>query len=143
MMASVNKVILVGNLGADPLIRYMADGTATASINLATTDNWKAKDTGEKKSHTEWHRIVSFGRQAEIIGEYLSKGSQIYVEGRLRTRKWTDKDNIERYTTEVVAEKIQMLSSKQGNSANGNQSKSDQAGSAGGFDQMDDDIPFS
>lgn len=107
-MASVNKVILVGNLGRDPEIRYMPSGDAMANLNIATTDTWKDKE-GEKQEKTEWHRVVMFGKQAEIAGEYLKKGSQVYIEGRLQTRKWTDKSNIERYTTEIVADRMQML----------------------------------
>lgn len=142
-MASVNKVILVGHLGADPTIRYMPDGTATASISLATTEAWKDKNTGDKKSHTEWHRIVSFGKQAEIIGEYLKKGAQIYIEGKLRTRKWTDKDNIERYTTEIVAEKMQMLGKKGDSTTENNNTAATAATAAPGeHDPFDDDIPF-
>lgn len=109
-MASLNKVSLIGNLGADPETRYMPDGTQTAICNLATTDVWKDKETGEKKEKTEWHRVIFFNGLAKIAGEYLKKGSQIYIEGKLRTRKWTDKrDGIERYTTEVVAGEMQML----------------------------------
>lgn len=103
-MASLNKVMLIGNLGRDPEIRYMPSGDAIATLNLATTDTWKDKG-GEKQERTEWHRIIMFGKQAEIAGEYLKKGSQIYIEGRLQTRKWTDKSNVERYTTEIVADR--------------------------------------
>ena len=111
-MASVNKVILVGNLGKDPETRYAPSGDAITNITLATTDSWKDKSTGEKKEATEWHRVVFFGRLAEIAGEYLKKGSQVYVEGRLRTRKWQDKDGQDRYTTEIVADAMQMLGSR-------------------------------
>ncbi|HOX89644.1 MAG TPA: single-stranded DNA-binding protein [Burkholderiaceae bacterium] len=113
-MASVNKVILVGNLGKDPETRYTADGAAITNITLATTDSWKDKATGERKEQTEWHRVAFFGRLAEIAGEYLKKGRSVYVEGRLRTRKWQDKEGQDRYTTEVVADVMQMLGSREG-----------------------------
>ncbi len=113
-MASVNKVILIGNLGRDPETRYTADGAAITNIAIATSDRWKDKTTGEMKEATEWHRVVFFGRQAEIAGEYLKKGRPVYVEGRLRTRKWQDKDGNDKYTTEVVAENMQMLGSREG-----------------------------
>src|SRR5499426_2173383 len=112
-MASVNKVILVGNLGRDPETRYTTGGDAVTNIRLATTDTWKDKN-GEKQERTEWHNIVFYGRQAEIAGEYLKKGRQIYVEGRLQTRKWQDKEGQDRYTTEIVANVMQMLGSRQG-----------------------------
>ena len=113
-MASVNKVILVGNLGRDPETRYNAEGGAITNVSIATTDTWKDKASGEKQERTEWHRIVFFSRLAEIAGEYLKKGSQVYIEGSLRTRKWTDKDGAEKYTTEIVADKMQMLGSRSG-----------------------------
>jgi single-strand DNA-binding protein len=113
-MASVNKVILIGNLGRDPETRYTADGAAITNIAIATSDRWKDKTTGEMKEATEWHRVVFFGRQAEIAGEYLKKGRPVYVEGRLRTRKWQDKDGNDKYTTEIVAENMQMLGSREG-----------------------------
>jgi single-strand DNA-binding protein len=112
-MASVNKVILVGNLGRDPEVRYMPDGAAIANISVATTDQWKDKN-GEKQERTEWHRVAFFGKLAEIAGEYLKKGSQVYVEGRLQTRKWQDKEGQDRYTTEIVADRMQMLGSRSG-----------------------------
>ncbi|SCZ85080.1 single-stranded DNA-binding protein [Nitrosomonas mobilis] len=151
-MASLNKVMLIGNLGRDPEIRYMPSGDAMANLNIATTDTWKDK-TGEKQERTEWHRIVMFGKQAEIAGEYLKKGSQIYIEGRLQTRKWTDKSNVERYTTEIVADRMQMLGSRSGASyqdtsndhenEQGSHSSSKNSSPAGsGFDDMEDDIPF-
>jgi single-strand DNA-binding protein len=108
-MASVNKVILVGNLGADPEIRYLPSGDAIANIRLATTDRYKDKASGEMKEATEWHRVAFFGRLAEIVGEYLKKGSAVYIEGRLRTRKWQGQDGQDRYSTEIVAEQMQML----------------------------------
>src|SRR5512133_2669315 len=113
-MASVNKVIIVGNLGRDPETRYMPSGDALTSITVATTDSWKDKTTGEKKEQTEWVRISFFGKLAEIAGQYLKKGSQVYIEGSLRTRKWTDKDGQERYTTEIRGEEMKMLGSRQG-----------------------------
>src|SRR5512135_2526059 len=113
-MASVNKVILIGNLGRDPETRYTADGAAITNITIATSDRWKDKASGEMKESTEWHRVAFFGRLAEIAGEYLKKGRPVYVEGRLRTRKWQDKDGQDRYTTEIVAENMQMLGSREG-----------------------------
>ena len=113
-MASVNKVILVGNLGRDPETRYSPDGAAITNVSIATTDTWKDKASGEKQEKTEWHRVVFFDRLAEVAGEYLKKGSQVYVEGRLQTRKWTDKEGQERYTTEIRAERMQMLGSRSG-----------------------------
>jgi len=113
-MASVNKVILVGNLGADPEIRYMPSGDAIANIRLATTDRYKDKASGEFKEATEWHRVAFFGRLAEIVGEYLKKGSSVYIEGRLRTRKWQGQDGQDRYSTEIVADQMQMLGGRGG-----------------------------
>ncbi len=154
-MASVNKVILVGNLGRDPEVRFMPSGDAMANLNLATTDTWKDKKSGDKQEKTEWHRVVIFGKTAEIAGEYLKKGSQVYIEGRLQTRKWTDKEGQERYTTEIVADRMQMLGSRSGGSGSfeGNAGGRESAPSSGGgkapakksggsFDDMDDDIPF-
>ena len=155
-MASVNKVILVGNLGKDPEVRYAPSGDAFANVNIATTRTWKDKTSGEKKEETEWHRIIFNGRLAEIAGEYLKKGRSIYVEGRLRTRKWQDKDGVDKYTTEIVAYEMQMLGSREGmggapmdddshgaSSAGGGGSKPAPAKKpAGNFDDMDDDIPF-
>jgi single-strand DNA-binding protein len=115
-MASVNKVIIVGNLGKDPETRYMPSGDAMTNIAVATTDKWKDKASGEQKEQTEWHRVSFFGKLAEIAGQYLKKGSQVYIEGKLRTRKWTDKDGVEKYTTEVIADSMQMLGSRPGNS---------------------------
>ena len=110
-MASVNKVILVGNLGADPEVRYTPSGAAVANFSVATTETWKDKSSGEKKEQTEWHKIVAWRRLGEICGEYLRKGSQVYIEGSLQTRSWEDKEGVKRYTTEVVAYKMQMLGS--------------------------------
>jgi single-strand DNA-binding protein len=114
LMASVNKVILVGNLGADPEIRYLPSGDAIANIRLATTDRYKDKASGEFKEATEWHRVAFFGRLAEIVGEYLKKGSSVYIEGRLRTRKWQGQDGQDRYSTEIVADQMQMLGGRGG-----------------------------
>jgi len=165
-MASVNKVIIVGNLGRDPEMRSFPSGDQVANVTIATTDRYKDKATGEFKEITEWHRVSFFGRLAEIAGQYLRKGSQVYVEGSLRTRKWTDKDGQEKYTTEIRADQMQMLGSRQGM---GGPSQSDDGGgydeprraapalrapaaaarpapapskAASGFDDMDDDIPF-
>jgi len=124
-MASVNKVILVGNLGRDPETRYMPDGNALCNLNLATTYTWKDKASGDKKEETEWHRVTLRNRLAEIAGEYLKKGSPVYIEGRLRTRKWTDKENIERYTTEIVADSMQLLGSRSGAGAPGGERMGD------------------
>ena len=137
-MASVNKTTLVGNLGADPEIRYMPDGTATDTLAIATTDAWKDRTTGEKKEKTEWHRVVFFKGLAEIAEKYLKKGSQIYVEGKLRTRKWTDKEGIDRYTTEIVGREMQMLGKKPAGEEQ-TPPKVQEAPDAG---DMDDDIPF-
>ena len=109
MSRGINKVILVGNLGSDPEVRYMPSGSAVANVSLATTDSWKDKNTGAQQDRTEWHRVVFFNRLAEIVGEYLKKGSQVYVEGRLQTRKWQDKQGVDRYTTEIVVSEMQML----------------------------------
>jgi single-strand DNA-binding protein len=108
----LNKVTLIGNLGADPEVRYMPTGGAVTNISLATTRRWKDRDSGERRDATEWHRVVFFNRLAEVVGEYLRKGSQVYVEGRLQTRKWQDKDGVDRYSTEIVASEMQMLGSR-------------------------------
>lgn len=108
-MASVNKVILVGNLGKDPEVRYMPDGGAVANISLATSSSWKDKNTGEKREETEWHRVVMYGRLAEIAGEYCKKGRSVYIEGKLKTRKWQDQSGVDKYTTEIIADQIQLL----------------------------------
>jgi single-strand DNA-binding protein len=129
-MASVNKVILVGNLGADPEVRYMPSGDAIASIRLATTDRYKDKTTGEMKEATEWHRVAFFGRLAEIVSEYLKKGSSVYIEGRIRTRKWQGEDGQDRYTTEIVANQMQMLGGR------GGQHRDD----GGGDDRVEHDL---
>jgi single-strand DNA-binding protein len=166
-MASVNKVIIVGNLGRDPEIRYMPSGDAIANIAVATSFKSKDRNTGEQKELTEWHRISFFGRLAEIVGQYLKKGSSVYVEGRLQTRKYTDKDGIERYATDIVAENMQMLGGRQGMGGNDMGGGMDDGGyepqqqqrpaprqappapaarpqpkPAANFSDMDDDIPF-
>ena len=121
MARGVNKVILIGNLGKDPEVRYSPNGGAIANITVATSESWKDKNTGEQVDKTEWHRVVFFRRLAEIAGEYLKKGSKVFIEGKLQTRKWQDKDGQDRYTTEVVANEMQMLDSKGGGSADYNQ----------------------
>jgi len=112
MAKGVNQVILIGHLGQDPEVKYMPSGSAVANVSIATTESWKDKATGEKKDKTEWHRVIFFARLAEVVGEYLRKGSQVYVEGRLQTRKWQDKNGQDRYTTEIVASDMQMLGGK-------------------------------
>lgn len=129
-MAAVNKVILVGNLGRDPEVRYSPNGGAICNVSLATTRNWKDKASGEKREETEWHRVVFYDRLAEIAGEYLKKGRSVYIEGRLKTRKWTDKEGQERYTTEIIAEEMQMLGSREG--GGGDYSRETSGGGAGG-----------
>ena len=153
-MASVNKVIIVGNLGADPETKYMPSGDAVTNIRVATTDKWKDKASGEMKEATEWHRVAFFGRLAEIAGEYLKKGSQVYIEGRIRTRKYQDKDGNERYSTEIIGDRMQMLGSRSGAGAGegrgeprGEPPAEAKGGAApakkgGKFDDMEDDIPF-
>jgi single-strand DNA-binding protein len=165
-MASVNKVILIGNLGRDPEVRYAPSGSAICNVTLATSRQWKDKTSGERQEETEWHRVVFYDRLAEIAGEYLKKGRPVYVEGRLKTRKWTDKDGVEKYTTEIVADQMQLLGSREGmgggdDAGGGGGGYSRGAGGEGrpaarpsapaskpaaksstGFDDMDDDIPF-
>lgn len=113
MSRGVNKVIIIGNLGSDPEVKYTANNNAVANITVATSESWTDKNTNEKKTETEWHRVVFYGRLAEIAGEYLRKGSKVYLEGKLKTRKWTDQQGVERYTTEIIANEMQMLESKQ------------------------------
>ena len=154
-MASVNKVIIIGNLGRDPEVRYTPDGASITNVTIATTDTWKDKATGEKKEATEWHRVVFFGKLAEIAGQYLKKGRQVYVEGALRTRKWTDKEGQERYTTEIVANEMKMLGSREGMSdappresagagaaGGGNRPAAAPQPAGGNFNDFEDDIPF-
>jgi single-strand DNA-binding protein len=155
-MASVNKVILVGNLGRDPETRYTTGGDPITNVSIATTDTWKDKN-GEKQEKTEWHRVAFFGKLAEIAGEYLKKGSQVYVEGRLQTRKWQDKEGQDKYTTEIVADRMQMLGSRAGAgaAASGGEPPPERERASGGgggkpaaapakknIDDLDDDIPF-
>jgi len=155
MARGVNKVILIGNLGNDPDVRYTASGAAVANISLATAESWRDKESGEQQERTEWHRVVFFGRLAEIVAEYLKKGSQIYVEGRLQTRKWQDKEGKDRYSTEIVANEMQMLGSRGGGSSNQSMDQippHDDDMSSGDKpqkskakpkdDDFDDDIPF-
>jgi single-strand DNA-binding protein len=153
-MASINKVTIIGNLGRDPEVRYSADGAAIANLAIATTFSYKDK-AGERKEETEWHRVVFFGRTAEVCGEYLKKGRSVYVEGRLRTRKWQDKEGVERYTTEIVGDQMQMLGSREGSGGGGAPMRDDDGAPAapasrpaakppagGKFDDIEDDIPF-
>ena len=165
-MASVNKVILIGNLGRDPETRYTTGGDADTNLNIATSETWKDK-AGEKQEKTEWHRVVLFGRQAEIAGEYLKKGRSVYIEGRLQTKKYTDKDGVEKYSTEIVGDRMQLLGSKDGGSGGSGGGDAEFSGGGGGnsgparreggggsagaakpaagkknVDDFDDDIPF-
>jgi len=161
MAKGINKVILVGNLGTDPEVKYMPSGGAVTNFSLATTDSWKDKTSGERVDKTEWHRVVFFNRLAEIAGEYLKKGSQVYIEGSLRTRKWQDQGGQDRYTTEIVGSEMQMLGSRSGGNSEFDQSQSRPAPQknrpqqsapqnqsrqapppAQNFDDFDDDIPF-
>lgn len=169
-MASINKVIIIGNLGRDPEVRYTPSGAAVCNVSVATTRNWKDKNSGDKVEETEWHRVVFYDRLAEIAGEYLKKGRSVYVEGRLKTRKWQDKDGKDNYTTEIVADNMQLLGGREGGGGNygGGQAGGDEGFSrepaetsrpaarpapasrpapapsktSTGFDDMDDDIPF-
>jgi len=163
-MASVNKVILLGNLGRDPETRYTTGGDAVTNLNIATSEQWKDKN-GEKQERTEWHRVVLFGRQAEVAGEYLKKGRSVYIEGRLQTRKYTDKDGVEKYSTEIVADRMQLIGGARDAGSGGDAEFSGGSGSGGGgaprresggggakpatgggakknVDDFDDDIPF-
>ena len=154
MARGINKVILVGNVGGDPETRYMPSGSAVTNITIATNESWKDKQTGEQKERTEWHRVAMFNRLAEIAAEYLRKGSQVYIEGKLRTRKWQDKSGNDRYTTEIIADEMQMLGGRSGGGGGGNfgggsqgggQSNDQGGGNAPpqpGPDDFDDDIPF-
>ena len=153
-MASINKVIIVGNLGRDPETRYTTGGEAICNIAVATSDRWKDKATGEQREATEWHRISAFGKLAEIMGQYLKKGSQVYIEGKIRTRKYTDKDGIEKFATDIIADHMQMLGSRQGGGEPaedyGTRAPASRQGSGGkpaaksgaNLSNMDDDIPF-
>ena len=166
-MASINTVILIGNLGRDPEVRYTPNGAAVCNVSVATTRNWKDKNSGDKVEETEWHRVVFYDRLAEIAGEYLKKGRPVYVEGRLKTRKWQDKDGKDNYTTEIVAEQMQLLGGREGGGGGAQGAAEDYSQetpsapsrpaarpaaaqrpaasapkSSTGFDDMDDDIPF-
>ncbi len=168
-MASINKVIIIGNLGRDPEVRYTPSGSAVCNVSIATTRNWKSKEGGERQEETEWHRVVFYDRLAEIAGEYLKKGRSVYVEGRLKTRKWQDKEGKDNYTTEIIATEMQMLGGREGmgggagdegggysrESSEGGGGRSERSAPASrapaskpapksstGFDDMDDDIPF-
>ena len=148
MARGINKAIIVGNVGQDPEVRYMPSGSAVAELSVATTESWKDKQSGEKQERTEWHRVTFFGRLAEIVGEYVRKGSQVYVEGSIRTEKWQDKNGQDRYTTKIIANEMQMLGGRGGTGGNAsfNQSAPASQGSEPGFastaDDFDDDIPF-
>jgi single-strand DNA-binding protein len=143
-MAGINKAILIGRLGRDPEVRYTPDGTAVANFSIATSEEWKDRDTGEKRERTEWHRIVAFRRLGEICGEYLSKGRQVYIEGRIQTREWEDKDGNKRYTTEIVASQMQMLGARDNyESPRREEIKRDTPSPGPEFSgAQDDDIPF-
>lgn len=143
-MKGINKVILIGSLGKDPEVKYMPNGNAVANISVATSETWKDKNTGEQQERTEWHRVIFFRRLAEIVGEYLKKGSKIYIEGKLQTRKWQDKEGKDHYTTEIIANEMQMLDSR-ANPTNkiadsGQREFGEDAGSA--VPDFDDDLPF-
>lgn len=149
MARGINKVILIGNLGKDPDIRYTASGAAVANVTIATNESWKDKNTGEMQEKTEWHNVVFFSRLAEIVGEYLKKGSQVYIEGRLQTRKWQDKSGNDRYTTEIVANEMQMLGSRSGGGmpesrpdSSPEQAAPSPASDSAPSNDFDDDIPF-
>lgn len=148
MARGVNKVILVGNLGNDPETKYMPSGSAVTNLSVATNESWKDKQTGEQKDRTEWHRVAMFGRLAEIAAEYLRKGSQVYIEGKLRTRKWQDQQGNDKYTTEIIADEMQMLGGRSGGGApamGGGGSSGPPPGppsQGGGSGDFDDDIPF-
>jgi single-strand DNA-binding protein len=146
MARGINKVIIVGNLGQDPETRYMPSGAAVTNFTVATNESWKDKQTGEQKERTEWHRVAMFNRLAEVAAEYLRKGSQVYIEGKLRTRKWQGQDGQDRYTTEIIADEMQMLGGRGGASGGGPSGGSQQGGGSAppqpGPDDFDDDIPF-
>ena len=155
MARGINKVILVGNVGGDPEVRYMPNGNAVTTLSVATSETWKEKETGNKQERTEWHRVVCFNRLGEIAGEYVRKGSKLYVEGSLRTRKWQDPQGVDKYTTEIIASDIQMLDSKGSASSSygdtqsapqyenqGAASKPQAAAAQNAFEELDDDIPF-
>ena len=140
-MASINKVIIVGNLGRDPEVRYTTDNNAIANVSIATTDRYKDKTTGEQKEITEWHRVVFFNRLGEIAAEYLKKGSQVYIEGKLRTRKWTDNNGVEKYSTEIIADQLQMLGGRASEATSATPAPSAPR-QPKPVDELPDDIPF-
>jgi single-strand DNA-binding protein len=162
MARGINKVILIGNIGTDPEVRYLPNGNAVTTLSVATSESWKDKQTGEKQERTEWHRVVCFNRLGEIAGEYVRKGSKLYLEGSLRTRKWQDQQGQDRYTTEIIASELQMLDSKGGNSSYPDQLPPHEMGQSStsaptnasrptpvtqstpqdAFEELDDDIPF-
>jgi len=148
MARGVNKVIIVGNLGNDPETKYMPSGSAVTNLSVATNESWKDKQTGEQKDRTEWHRVAMFGRLAEIAAEYLRKGSQVYIEGKLRTRKWQDQQGNDKYTTEIIADEMQMLGGRSGGGApamgggSGGPPPGPPSGGSSGPNDFDDDIPF-
>lgn len=146
MARGINKALLIGNLGADPEVRYTAGGSAVANVRLATAESWRDKDSGEQQERTEWHRVVFFGRLAEIVGEYLRKGSQVYVEGRIQTRKWQDRDGNDRYSTEIVANEMQMLGGRSDGGGDPRPAAAPATTPAGPdeppMEDFDDDIPF-
>ena len=155
MARGINKVILVGNVGGDPEVRYMPNGNAVTTLSIATSETWKEKETGNKQERTEWHRVVCFNRLGEIAGEYVRKGSKLYVEGSLRTRKWQDPQGVDKYTTEIIASDIQMLDSKGTSSSpygdtqsapqyesQGAAKKPQAVAAQNAFEELDDDIPF-
>jgi len=151
MARGINKVILIGNLGQDPEVRYTSGGKAMANVSVATSESWKDRETGEQQEKTEWHRVVFFGRLAEIVEQYLKKGAKVYIEGRLQTRKWQGKDGQDRYTTEIVANDMQMLDGRGGGTASYDGESSSHASApnkapatetAGAAEDFDDDIPF-
>lgn len=143
MSKGINRVFLIGNLGKDPEVRYTPDGKPVATVSIATSETWKDKNTGEQQEKTEWHRVVFFRRLAEIVGEYLKKGSKVYIEGKLQTRKWQDSSGQDRYTTEIVANEMQMLDSRAQSGGNAQQYAADTGlGDTSGLGDFDDDIPF-
>ena len=143
MARGINKVIIIGNLGNDPDVKYMPNGGAVANVTIATSESWKDKNTGEAQEKTEWHRVVFFRRLAEIVGEYLKKGSKVYIEGKLQTRKWQDQGGNDRYTTEIIAHEMQMLDGKPGaQRSNGGETNQPAAKEGVDQDDFDDDIPF-
>lgn len=138
----LNKAQIIGRVGRDPEVRYLTSGDAVVNVSVATSERWKDKQTGEVKEATEWHRINFFGRLAEIAGEYVQKGSLLYVEGKIKTRKWTDKDGVEKYSTEIMGETLKLLSSRGDGQPKQQEQQKPKQNQGSGFDDMDDDIPF-